>query len=288
MAVIATGMLSGLSQIVGKRQVDRMGSFQAGVLRDVTVLLIVSVMCIQAGGVKLEWAAGAIFALGVMESVSIAAYFAAQREHMSATAVFGYPFSQLLIVLFAGIFFQEWKYFDVRHIQGIFNVVALLATMGLMFIYQDGTTAIKGKFLWNKMLMFSAIVVAISNIESKWAVTSLGYTPATAMLYEFCGIVMGGIGYVTLRKQGMKIGAQNVLWGVLQRALLAASALWYMQLLMTSPLTISSLVRRVAIVLSVVAAGMFGYGERKTMSRRQIWVMGLGLVIFALVMGVNG
>lgn len=286
--MILTGILSGLSQIVGKRQVDRMGSFQAGVLRDVTVLIIVSVMCIQAGGVKLEWAAGAIFAFGVMESVSIAAYFAAQREHMSATAVFGYPFSQLLIVLFAGIFFQEWKYFDVRHLQGIFNVVALIATMGLMFVYQGGATAIKGKFRWNTMLMFSAVVVAISNIESKWAVTSLGYTPATAMLYEFCGIVAGGIGYVTLRKQGMKIGAQNMMWGVLQGTLLAASALWYMQLLMTSPLTISSLVRRVAIVLSVVAAGMFGYGEAKTMNRRQIWIICLGLLIFGLVIGVNG
>lgn len=287
-AVILTGILAALSQVVGKRQVGRMSAFQSGVIRDVTVLGMVGVMCLWQGGVRLEWQGIVILVMGVLESVAIAAYFAAQRSHMAATAVFSYPFSQLLIVLLAGIFFAEWKYFDIRHTQGIFNVLALIVTMILMVFYQSGDKRVKGKLKWSWLLTFSALIVAVSNIESKWAMTTLQYSPAAAMLYEFVGIVSGGLIYVYGKRQGMRVGWINLLWGIVQGLLFGVATIWYMGLLKTSPLTLASLIRRVTIVLLTASAGLWGYGEGKAMGVRQWVAIGMGLIVFGLVMGVNG
>lgn len=288
LAVGLTGAMSGLSQVVGKRQVERMGSFQSGVLRDVTTLVMVIIVAAYQGWFQWQWQGIVIFAVGLMESFSIAAYFAATRQHMSATAVFSYPFSQLLIILLAGIFFQEWKYFDVRHLQGIFNVVALALTIILMWVYQSKNISRRDLFKgWSGTLMLSAIVVAISNIQSKWAVTNLGYTPAVSMVYEFLGIVAGGLFYVGYKKQGMRVGMENIAWGVLQGLLFGGSALWYIGLLRDAPLGVASILRRVIIVLVTVGAGMWGYGEGKRMEKRQIISIVLGLLVFGLVMFVN-
>lgn len=285
-AVIVTGMLSGLSQVIGKRQVERMSAFQSGLLRDATVLVMAIALAFWQGGLRLEWQAGVMFLMGLVESFAIAAYFAAQRQNMAATAVFSYPFSQLMTILMAGIFFAEWQYFDIRHTRGVVNMLALLATLTLMMVYQ-GRDRLKGRLKWSWLLFFSAVIVSISSIESKWAVSSVGYSPIEAMLYEFGGIVVGSVGYVIVRKQGMRVGRENLVWGVLQGILFGAATIWYYDLLKTSPLGISSLIRRVTIVLLAASAGLWGYGEGKKMSVRQWIAIGLGLLVFGLVMGVN-
>lgn len=288
-AVILTGVLSGLAQMVGKRQVSRMGAFQSGVLRDSATFIMVIIVLLWQGGIPLvmPWQVWVIFGVGVMESVSIAAYFAAQRSEMAATAVFSYPFSQLLIILMSGFAFAEWKYFDISTFQGIVNSVALLLTFTLMIVYHGGKDKIKGRLRWSNALVLSAIVVAISNLQSKWAVSQLGYSPAQAMLYEYAGLLLGGIVYVGVRKQGISVGWKSVGYGLIQGLLFGISAMWYISLLTDHPLGISSVMRRVTIVLMTVAAGLWGWGEHKRLVSRQIATLILGILVFGLVMAVN-
>lgn len=287
--VIATGVISALAQMVGKRQVMRMGAFQSGVIRDLTTLVLVGGVVLARGMVpqSIPWQAGVIFLVGVMESVSMAAYYAAQREEMAATAVFAYPLSQLLIVLLSSIFFAEWKYFDLHTSQGMINTLAVGLTLGLMLMYREGKNKIKGRFRWSWVLIFSAVIVAFANIQSKWAVSQLHYPPATAMVYEFAGILLGGTVYVRAKKQSLRVGWGNMGWGVLQGLLFGGSALWYLTLLTNHPLAIASVMRRVTIVLMTAGAGLWGWGEHRRLSFRQIAALVAGLAVFGLVMGVN-
>ncbi len=292
-AVALTGIISGLSQTIGKRQTRHMSAFQSGVIRDVTTLAMVAVVYIWQGNFRFEWPMALFLVMGVMESVSIAAYFAAQREHMAATAVFSYPFSQLLIVLMAGFFFGEWHYFDIRNWQGMINTWALITTLVLMAWYgapKSGEKIVKqvGKgrrWLW--MLVGSAMVISLSNIQSKWAVASLHYSPTVAMLWEFAGLVVGGLGYVMWSKQGLPKGVKNWGWGVLQGLLFGWGAWWYVGLLTTAPLGVASILRRVVIVLVTITAALWGFGEWKKLSWRQGVTLGLGLLVFGVVMAVN-
>lgn len=288
-AVILTGVLSGIAQIVGKRQVSQMSAFQSGVLRDSATLIMVFVILVwqRAIPTSMPWQVWVIFFVGVLESVSIAAYFAAQRTEMAATAVFSYPFSQLLIVLGSGFAFSEWKYFSLSTLQGIVNILALILTFALMVVYQGGTAKLKGRWKWSNVLVVSAVVVAISNLQSKWAVSQLGYSPAQAMVYEYMGLLLGGVVYVGVRRQGIKVGFKNVAWGIIQGLLFGISALWYIKILSDHPLGISSMLRRVTIVLMTVSAGLWGWGERKRLSKTQIITLILGLLVFGLVMSVN-
>lgn len=288
-AVIVTGVLSGLAQVVGKKMVMQMGAFQGGVIRDATILVMVVGVLMFGGGIPLSWSwpVVAIFGFGILESVSLALYFSAIRTQMAATTVFSYPFSQLLIILFSGIFFAEWQYFDVSNIRGLVNVIALILTLALMMLYQGNGVKIKGRIRWSNALIFSAVIVALTNIESKWAVSTLGYSPAQAMLYEYLGLLAGGLGYVYLNKQTLKVGWSNLGWGMVQGVLFGLSSLWYVALLKDNPVGISSLLRRVTIVLISLMAAFWGYREGRKLTTRQIVCLGIGILIFGLVMTVN-
>ncbi len=288
-AVIATGVISGLAQVIGKRMVMNLGAFQGGVIRDVTTLGLVLGVLLFQGGIpsNFDWPVLAIFAFGLLESVSLALYFSAIRTQMAATTVFAYPLSQLLIILFSGIFFAEWRYYDISTFQGILNIVALGLTLFLMLNFQGDIGKIKGKVKWSNALIFSAVIVAFTNIESKWAVAILGYSPAQAMLYEYLGMIMGGLIYVSVKGQTLKVGWKNLGWGIAQGLLFGVSSLWYTGILRESPIEISSLLRRVTIVIISLIASLWGYQEIKKMNRSQIINLGLGIVVFAIVMLAN-
>jgi uncharacterized membrane protein len=288
-AVVLTGVLSGLGQVMGKRLVMNLGAFQGGVIRDVTTLTLILGVLLAEGGIPttFAWPMLLIFVFGLLESVSMALYFSAIRSQMAATAVFSYPLSQLLIILFSSIFFAEWRYFDITTLQGVFNVVALVLTLILLVLYQGGIGKLKGKIKWSNALAFSAVIVALTNIESKWAVTTLQYSPAQSMFYEYIGMIVGGLAYVLYNRQSLLVGWRNLGVGVLQGLLFGVSAIWYVTLLVDNPVGIASLLRRVMIVLVALLAGLWGYGERKALTKHQMMSLGLGLIVFALVMGVN-
>lgn len=285
LAVIATGFLSGLAQVVGKRQVGEMSAFQSGLMRDLMTWVIVIWIFVKEGNFSFGWPAAVIVGVGVLESISIAAYFSALRSGMAATAVFSYPLSQLLIVLFAAMLFGEWTYFDLQTTRGMVNIFALVLTSILMIVY-GGKGKIQ-KFKWSTALFVSAVITALGNIQSKWAVSTLGYSAATAMFWEYLGIVLGGAVFVYGRGQNLKLGWKSWGWGIVQGILFGVSALWYITLLKTSPLGISSLMRRVTIVLVTLLVAFLGYREDKKMNAKQGFSLILAIVIFVLVMSVN-
>jgi uncharacterized membrane protein len=284
-AVIATGLLSAISQIVGKKQLSSMSAFQSGLMRDLVTLIIVLFIYFREGNFFVSWQSLVIVGIGVLEAVSIAIYFSAMRSGMAATAVFSYPFSQLLIVLSAAAFFGEWTYFDVTTSRGVVNLVALILTTILMMVY-SGSAKVH-KYKWSTALFISAIITVLGNLQSKWAVTTLGYSAATSIFFEYLGIVLGGFIFVYGRGQSLSLGLKAWGLGALQGILFGVSALWYVDLLTTNPLGIASLIRRVTIVLVTVLFGILGYREGKNMSRRQMIAFGIGVIVFGLVMSVN-
>ena len=90
------------------------------------------------------------------------------------------------------------------------NVVSLVAIIGLMMIYQGGNLA---KTKWSTKIVLSSLMVVASNVVIKWAVATLGVTPAGYMVWEYLGLVIGGVAYVGVRRQGMRVGASGVAWG---------------------------------------------------------------------------
>jgi uncharacterized membrane protein len=284
-AVIATGFISGLAQVVGKKQVGSMSAFQSGLIRDLVTFVIVLAIYLHEANFFIAWESVVIIAIGVLESISIAIYFSAMRSGMAATAIFSYPLSQLLIVLAAAILFGEWTYFDITTSRGVVNILALVLTAILMTVYGGGAKV--SKYRWSTALFVSVVITMLGNIQSKWAVSTLGYSAATSMFFEYVGILLGGFIFVYGRGQNLHLGLKAWGWGALQGILFGISALWYVDLLTTSPLGISSLMRRVTIVLVTVLFALLGYREGKNMSRRQILALAMGIIVFAMVMSVN-
>lgn len=279
-AVVVAGILSGVAQSIGKRQVERMSSFQSGILRDGTILFVMVVLVLMFGGGEWNSYSWVWILMGLLESVMMAAYYSASRTELASTVIFSYPLSSVLIVLFSGIMFGEWQYFDFRTIEGIFNIVSLFLIIWLMLTYQGSRLQ---KTRWSTKIFLSSLMVVVSNLMAKWAVSTLGLMPAGYMVYEYLGLVVGGLAYVLLRRQGVVVGVINTLWGVVQGLLFSLSILIFAEVLKIYPLSLASLVRRVTIVLVTVAVSMLWYKEGKGMKRGQ-WLRLLGAVFVLLVM----
>lgn len=283
--VIATGIISAVAQAIGKRQVSRMSAFQSGLVRDVATWGLVIVLYLLDGEIKIGWASLIFIVLGIFESVAMAAYYSAQREQMAATAVFSYPFSQLLIILSSSIFFGEWQYFNIMTTQGIINALAVIGLVILMSKFQiTKKVKING---WSAKLMLSSLIIVGSNILAKWGVGTIGYSPTEYMFFEYLGIVIGGIVFVYGRGLSLKMEKSDWAWGIVQGLLFGVGALWYVGIIAEYPLSLASVIRRSVIVLMTVVLGVWGFGESQTLTRRQKWMMGLGVVLFGSVVLVN-
>lgn len=281
---ILSGVLSAVAQVIGKRQVAKMSAFQSGVLRDATVLAVMMGIVLTYGGMEWSKYSWVWMGVGLLESVMMAAYYSASRTELASTVIFSYPLSSVLIVGLAGGLFGEWQYFDPRTGVGMVNVVSLVAIIILMLIYQGGNLA---KTKWSTKIVLSSLMVVASNVVIKWAVATLGVTPAGYMVWEYLGLVIGGVAYVGVRRQGMRVGASGVAWGALQGLLFAVSALMIAQVLRENPLSLASMMRRLATVTLTIATGLLWFKEGKKMNRRQGWVLLLALGIFGVLLGVN-
>ncbi|MFH2085874.1 MAG: hypothetical protein ABII21_03775 [bacterium] len=286
-AVIVTGVISALAQAIGKRQVARMSAFQSGLIRDMATWGLIIMLYLLNGSVELAWPALVFLGLGLVEAVAMAAYYSAQREQMAATAVFSYPFSQLLIVLSAGLFFHEWQYFDVRTLSGLANTTAIVGLVLLMTQFQQREGQKRQHIVWSTKLILSSLVIVASNLVAKWAVSTMNYSAVTFMFFEYLGIVLGGVIFVYGRGLNLKVSRVDWGWGILQGLMFGAGALWYVSLLASHPLSIASVIRRVIIVLITVIMGLWGFGERQALNSRQKWLLVLGLLLFVLVVAVN-
>ena len=61
----------------------------------------------------------------------------------------------------------------------------------------------------------------------------------------------------------------------------------YLNVLVSSPLSIASLVRRIAAILVTTLSGLWWYREREGMGRRAWISLALAILAFGIVMGVN-
>lgn len=284
-AVLISGVLSGVAQSIGKRQVGQMSAFQSGVLRDGTILAIMFGLTWWQGGgffgvYSLVW-----IGIGLLESVMQAAYYSASREELSATVIFSYPLSSVLIVGLSGAMFGEWQYFDPRTVMGLSNIGALLLIIWMMLGYQHHRL---GKTRWSTKIFLSSMMVVVSNLAAKWAVSTLGLAPSGYLVYEYVGLLAGGLAYVTLRGQGMAVGLKNVGWGVGQGILFALSVLLFVEVLRSNPLSLASLLRRVTIVGVTVLVGLIYYREGKGMKKEAVWRLGGAGAILLFMMWANG
>lgn len=286
-SVIVTGLISALAQAIGKRQVSRMSAFQSGLVRDLATWGLVITLYLVKGTVQFEWPSLVFLGLGLAEAVAMAAYYSAQRDQMAATAVFSYPFSQLLIILTAGILFHEWQYFDIRTFPGLVNTGGIVGLVLLMTQFQRGQRSGQRHIVWSTKLILSSLVIVGSNLIAKWAVGSVGYSAVTFMFWEYLGIVLAGIGFVYGRGLNLKISKMDWGWGIVQGLMFGVGSLWYVSLLANHPLSIASVIRRVVVVLVTVSLGLWGFGERHTLDQRQKWLLLAGLLMFGLVVMVN-
>jgi len=284
-AVIVTGLISAVAQAIGKRQVARMSAFQSGLVRDLSTWGLVVALYLFQGEVKLGWASLVFVILGLLESVAMAAYYSAQRQQMAATAVFAYPFSQLLIILASGIWFSEWQYFDVTTARGAINSVGVVGLVVLMTQFQRNGKVKLGS--WSTKLILSSLIIVASNVIAKWGVGSQDYSPVEYMFFEYLGVVLGGIIFVYGRGLSLRLTKSDWWWGIIQGLLFGVGALWYVSIIAEHPLSVASVIRRVVIVLMTVVLGLWGFGERQSLSSRQKWIMALGLLLFGAVILVN-
>lgn len=127
-----------------------------------------------------------------------------------------------------------------------------------------------------------------SNLLAKWAVGEAGYSPVEYMIWEYGGIVLGGVGFVYGRHLNLRVGKVCWFWGIIQGLLFGWGALWYVGILVEHPLSLASIIRRVAIVICMVVLGLWGFGERRTLSTRQKWLLFGGMGLFGVVVAANG
>ena len=285
-AVVMTGVMSALSQIIGKRQVANMSAFQSGLIRDVTTLTLVVGLTMVSGDLTWRGYEWVFVTLGIFEAVSIAAYFSAQREEMSATAMFSYPLTQLLIILAAGIFFQEWRYFDPRTVVGLVNTLGVVTLVVLMSLFQQNQKG-KPRGSWSTKLLLSSLVVVASNLIAKWGVGTIGYSPVAYMLWEYLGVVVGGAIFVYGRGLNLRVGAREWGWGVVQGIMFGLGAIWYVGILAENPLSLASVIKRVTVIVVMVVAGLWGYGEGRRLSAWQKWMLLGSAVVFGVVVVAN-
>jgi len=284
LAVIATGILSAIAQSIGKRQVTYMSAFQSGLLRDLTIFSIIAIIFVSQG--TFSWSPLNFFfvAIGILESIMMAAYYSASRQEMAATSVFSYPFSSILIIITSGFLFGEWKYFDFTTTQGIANIATTILTLILISNFQNGKIKLSS---WNIKLILSATMVAGANIVQKWAIATIGLRPAGYMIYEYAGLIIGGIIFVYGRKLNLKLTKKDFVWGIFQGILFAISILWYGEILRTYPLSLSSIIRRIAIVLGTTFAGLIIFGEHKSMSKSRYIQMFIDIIILVTTLFIN-
>jgi len=261
-----------------------MSAFQSGLLRDLTILSVIATVYLSQG--IFAWSPINLFfvIVGVLESIMMAAYYSASRDEMTATTMLSYPFSSILIIISSGFLFGEWQYFDPSTLQGLGNILMTLVTLFLVTSFQSGKVKLSA---WNSKLILSALMVVIANLVQKWAVAVIGLKPASYMIYEYLGLVLGGFIFVYGRHLTLKLKKADYLWGLLQGCLFSVSIIWYAELLRTYPLSVSSIIRRIAIVLGTTLAGLYIFREHKNMNRQKYLQIFLGFIVLLVTLLLN-
>ena len=281
--ILISGVLTGLAQTLGKNQIHKISALQMGVLRDVTgwglVLLVWWVMGTGWEG----WQSLIAIGNGAMVAVGVALYFIATRTNFSGSSVFGYLVSQVMIVASSAIIFSEWVYFDPSTTLGIGNLVALALTIVAMLVYVRSLNLGRK---WVGLLLLSALINVVGNLVAKHFVAGQ-MNVWNYFFAEQTGLMVGGVVIMILRGQNMKVGWHNAKVGIWQGLFAILGPMIYLNVLVSAPLSIASLVRRIAAILITVLSGLLWYREREGMGARAWISLVIGLLAFGIVMAVN-
>lgn len=281
--VFLSGLLTGLGQMIGKSQIHKISAVQMGLIRDFTGLVVaVSVWVyfgMPSGGYNM------IFGImnGAMVAVGVALYFMAVRTSFSGTSVFGYLISQVLIVISSAVLFSEWVYFDPSTVRGSGNIAVLVLTVLSMLLYIKSLNT-TSKWMW--LLLMSALINVIGNLVAKHFVTGQ-MSVWSYFLSEQIGLTLAGFVLLKLRGQELNINKKELRVGIAQGIVSIMGPIIYLNILSTQPLSLASLVRRIAAILVTSISGLLWYNERNKMGIRGVWSLVIGFVAFVLVMLVN-
>lgn len=281
--MLLSGVLTGLGQMIGKSQIHKISAIQMGLIRDLTGLFVAVAVWVYFGmpygGFNM------IFGVmnGAMIAVGVALYFMAVRTSFSGASVFGYLISQVLIVTSSVLIFGEWIYFDPSTIRGIGNIVVLILTIVSMLMYAKslGST---GK--WMGLIILSAVINVVGNLVAKHFVAG-EMNVWSYFLSEQIGLTLAGIVFLKVRDQDLMIDIKELKIGVAQGLVVITGPIIYLNILSSEPLSLASLVRRIAAIMVTSASGLFWYKEGKTLGARGVVSLITGFIAFVLVMWVN-
>lgn len=281
--VLISGAVTGLAQSVGKNQIHKISALQMGVLRDVTGWVLAIIIWRVLGTGWEGWSSVIAMANGAIVALGTALYFIAVRSNFSGSSVFGYLLSQVMIVASSAIIFAEWVYFDPTTLRGIGNLSALLLTMLAMLLYVNSLNLGRK---WMGLLIASALINVVGNLVAKY------YVGGTMNVWNYffaeqTGLMLAGIVIIGWRGQDMRVGWSNARVGVWQGILSIIGPAIYLNMLVSAPLSIASLIRRIAAILVTVVTGLWWYREREGMGRRAWISLILAILAFGIVMGVN-
>ena len=85
----------------------------------------------------------------------------------------------------------------------------------------------------------------------------------------------------------MMVGWGNARVGAWQGVLSIIGPAIYLNVLVSAPLSIASLIRRIAAILVTVVSGLWWYREGEVLPRRAWMSLVMAILAFGLVMGVN-
>ncbi|MFH2019591.1 MAG: hypothetical protein ABII80_03200 [bacterium] len=281
--VLISGVLTALAQVLGKSQVHKISTAQMGVMRDVSGILVAVPIWLMLGTGYWGWASVLAMGNGAMVAVGTLLYYKAVRASLSGSTVFGYLISQVMIVASSAVVFSEWVYFNPLTRQGLGNLLALLFTILAMLVY---VKSLRLGRKWTFILIASAMINVAGNLIAKYFVS--GQMRVWDYFFaEQMGFAIAGVIILLMRGQGLMVGWKNARVGLLQGMVAILGPIIYLNMLALHPLSLASMVRRMATIVVTSASGLWFYKEREKMGWRASVSLGMAVLAFILVMWVN-
>jgi len=281
--VLLSGVVTGLAQMLGKSQVHKISAAQMGALRDISGG-IVAFFIWRLLGSGFEGYSGIIaFSNGALVAVGVALYFKAVRSSLSGSTIFGYLVSQVMIVLSSAFIFAEWVYFDPRTWVGLGNLLAFVLTVFSMLVY---VKSLKLGRKWVILLLMSAVINVVGNLVAKFFVSGQ-MNVWNYFFLEQEGLAVASVAILFLRGQNLRVGWKNARIGVLQGMIALLGPIIYLNILAENPLSLASLVRRIAAIGVTSVSGLLYYKEKDKMGRRAWISLAVAILAFGIVMFVN-
>ncbi len=177
----------------------------------------------------------------------------------------------------ATLLLGEWRYFDPGTPDGWRNLLMLGLGLGGFLIYSGVRLRVK----WNKMVLLTVAINVGANLFIK-RLMGLGWNIVFVLGWQEMGMWL--VNWLMLKKlgQGIVKDKKEILRGLGYGVMQLSGLGMYLKLMQTQPLSMLSVMRRVAIIGASLVVAFVGFGEHKRLGWRQWLGLGLGLLAFAV------